>query len=768
MSRDALFPEEYGPSPGLISSFGQHPAISPVSSRSSIGSVPATVGDPIHELSDRQLYKLIAVKFNNDPLLLIRQISRDLVSKEAELILLRRESSKREHVLARLCTEYGNLSSLELDQRLGALKPDSDLHRALSNMIGSAVAQQQTPTNFVPPSASNTAAKRTPGSKASRRNRTHTSGTASESSQSAKHKPVDKHESGPSVGKHIRPDPRPASSGEFRSVSRSDNRLERSSSSSRRENTWLQWFKSPVSSSPSDSSSTKVLPENIARPRGRNDPVELNRISQPFDDDEVSISADSQTDRFGFYNNLPRSKGYGLVTSPGTPSGLLDDTQKLQTCPTSRDSSNASHVSLTEVTAARSNSNSPKLPGVSSTQRRFSKSVEKLKILGQQHDAKNQQHLSKWETFMGNVERNYSKNQFHAEDDHELFGFKASRLRWAGYGSSWFFNSTDDEKRSESRYYKELLQLVNEEGIPPRYRNMLWLQLSGAHNKSVPGEFQRLIDLCHEASDPKIKENIEQINLDLHRTLSSNKFFFNVEKSQPGPHFYKLQNILYAFTAYNPDIGYSQGMNRVVGNLLLGVTEGSNHGTSSLGEEDIFWIFVCIVEELLPKYNNIPFYHQDALPFIQQDVCVSVNYYLEKLLPKLYHHLSRLHIEIEIIVLGWWLGLFTEAANTLDLWFHVVDGLMLADDPGVKIVTYSIATFKLFERNLMDLNSTDTIYEYFSRLKSGCAANIRLTDFVSTCSSIGRKISQSKLQDLRSANDSNGLGGGNTSVELKS
>mmetsp|Transcript_18804 Transcript_18804/g.35490 ORF Transcript_18804/g.35490 Transcript_18804/m.35490 type:complete len:350 (-) Transcript_18804:396-1445(-) len=52
----------------------------------------------------------------------------------------------------------------------------------------------------------------------------------------------------------------------------------------------------------------------------------------------------------------------------------------------------------------------------------------------------------------------------------------------------------------------------------------------------------------------------------------------------------ELRRVLRAFVARNPSLGYTQGMNYVVC-MLLGL----------MNEEDAFWTFCCLVEELRPK-----------------------------------------------------------------------------------------------------------------------------------------------------------------------
>jgi len=50
-----------------------------------------------------------------------------------------------------------------------------------------------------------------------------------------------------------------------------------------------------------------------------------------------------------------------------------------------------------------------------------------------------------------------------------------------------------------------------------------------------------------------------------------------------------LRHVLTTFVKRNPTIGYCQGMNFIVGNLL-----------KELNEEESFWVFVAMTENLLP------------------------------------------------------------------------------------------------------------------------------------------------------------------------
>ncbi|KAJ8144192.1 hypothetical protein OY671_002690 [Metschnikowia pulcherrima] len=709
------------------------------------------VGDHAHDLSDKQIQKLVGVKFENNPILLIRQLSRDLAEKEAELILLRQKSAQREHELIRLCTDYGGLSTLEIDQKLACLKKSKDPNEVLSGMIESAIVGD-TDSQMKNGEISNPSFKSHDASGSGNHThhdplnrKLHTSQTLPASSS------VSITSSGQSAQRVADPASYKLDQDNFVKEIKAFDDLKnekkeqesrgtkegRAKSSGSENNKWLHWLRQ-VDTRPSLKS-----PEPQKKSQN-GDPVELSRLNTDIPVGELGIATDPQTDKFGFYHNM---RGHSGLSEPDIPLDSVSSKDDLEGDSLSQGSSRSSGVPKSEALSSASKNSTPSQPNVSDIQ--LDKSMETLKRLGQQHDAKNQELLAHWEDFMARANRRRSSSHSETEGENEKFGFKAHKLR-SNKSSFWLSNRTGNSGNSESSMFRELRSLSNEEGIPPKYRNHMWYELSGAHNIHVPGEYSRLLSLCDESGDPRIESNIDQINLDLHRTLSDNKLFFDISEAKPGPHFYKLRNILYAYIAYNRDVGYSQGMNRIAGNIILGSSDGSRNGSLRLAEEDVFWIFVAVIEDLLPKYGHVLYYDQRALPFIQRDVSITVNQFLPKIMPDLHHHFAKLNVEPAIVVLGWWLGLFTETVKSFELWFSLLDGLMLANDPCVKLITYSLTVMKFLENSLMALKTADEIYLHFQKLKNGTSYNIRILDFASTCESIEAHIGASALASLRS------------------
>lgn len=664
-------------------------------------SPPLPIGDNIHELSDKQLSKLVQLKFQNQPFRLVRQLSKDLASKEAELILLRKEKFQREQELMRLCMEYGNLSALEVDRHLNALPVEANAQKVVSQMIQSALDEQ---VGKIPVRKNNRP-----------RHISKSSETTDPPSPQINGLPPDE------ALQH-----RKTRDASYEHEKRQRPPLVHGSSSSRvpsaeteKRSHWLDWLNPSeelITSSSSGSLNSRLRSLSLSsfRRKPQKNPVELQSIG---DTDDIVV-ADSNTDKYGFYIDMPSS--------------TQNDSPIFNNAAMSGDSIQAESSAMTATISLDA-----------------SGTIDKLKHLGELYDAQNDEIVKRWDTFMNHVRREKLKR--HKEEDSETFGARGQNLKRPESRLAKFFISGDDENSDDLP--RALLRLVNESGIPPKYRNTLWFELSGAKNREVRGEFQRLVEVSQTTEDRVIKSHLEQIDLDLHRTHPSNRFFNDMSNSQPGPHLYKLQNILYAFVAFKPEIGYSQGMNKVVGNLLLGTNEGNIHSAEKLSEEDVFWIFVSLTEDFVPKYGKVEFFHPDALAYIQQDVELVQSEYFPQLLPKLYKHLKSIGVEIQMLILRWWLGLFTESFFSVELWFKLFDNLLLRESADVKFVSYSLAIFKLFEKTLLDIFDADEVYRLMSNLNMQMVSqtNIRYSEFIFISNEFERHLDAADLERKRLA-----------------
>ncbi|KAF9163202.1 hypothetical protein DFQ26_002859 [Actinomortierella ambigua] len=232
--------------------------------------------------------------------------------------------------------------------------------------------------------------------------------------------------------------------------------------------------------------------------------------------------------------------------------------------------------------------------------------------------------------------------------------------------SSWFPTSMWPEKRDEARRAarvrnneRKWIQLMSfkhpakvkkltrfkklvREGIPPSLRGRVWLYLANADMYRQPGLFEELI---HRESIP-IHEVIER---DIHRCYPDHVHF----RSDQGDGQRDLRNVLRAYAHYKPQVGYCQGMGRLVGMMLM-----------QMLAEDAFWLLVATIEGYLQNYYtpNLLQLRIDANVF---------DLLLKEHDPVMREHLAKNDIIPVLYMTPWFLTLFTMSlpwASVLRVW----------------------------------------------------------------------------------------------------
>jgi hypothetical protein len=133
-----------------------------------------------------------------------------------------------------------------------------------------------------------------------------------------------------------------------------------------------------------------------------------------------------------------------------------------------------------------------------------------------------------------------------------------------------------------------------------------------------------------------LMEWLIQIDKDLHRTFPDHPAMDEHGRNS-------LRRILGAFVVRNPDIGYCQGLNFLAAAFLL-----------FFDEEDAYWCFVIMVEELLSGYF-------DPMMIAPQVDALSFAHVLKQENPTLASHLESLEVDIPTAISGWLLVAFMNA-----------------------------------------------------------------------------------------------------------
>ena len=220
--------------------------------------------------------------------------------------------------------------------------------------------------------------------------------------------------------------------------------------------------------------------------------------------------------------------------------------------------------------------------------------------------------------------------------------------------------------------------------IPDEYRIKLWMISSGAlrEKQNNPQYYYNLVNFPEGIPSPY--EN--QIEMDLHRTFPHDDFF--KEESSINA----LRNILLAYSRRNISVGYCQGFNFIVGRIYK-ITKN---------EENSFWIFVQLIESILP----ISYYVE--LTGIIVDTSI-LHILLKMYHPDLYSHLVEIGYDLSLnnILYKWFVSLFIQNTND-ELSFIVWDSLFL--EGNIVLFFASLALFRIMKLDMMQTESMEELH----------------------------------------------------------
>lgn len=152
--------------------------------------------------------------------------------------------------------------------------------------------------------------------------------------------------------------------------------------------------------------------------------------------------------------------------------------------------------------------------------------------------------------------------------------------KWIKMLSKWESKST--KEKLPKRIYK---------GIPDKVRNEVWSRLlhltKVMEEKSNQGKYQEMLRLARLHGT-----EARQIDSDVNRQFRENIIFrerYNLKQKQ-------LFNVLVAYSMYNSEVGYCQGMSTLAGMLLM-----------YLGEEETFWALNILLTDKKVKFNSESF-----------------------------------------------------------------------------------------------------------------------------------------------------------------
>ncbi len=216
-------------------------------------------------------------------------------------------------------------------------------------------------------------------------------------------------------------------------------------------------------------------------------------------------------------------------------------------------------------------------------------------------------------------------------------------------------------------------------GPPMKYRWSVWKNMLTPEKFFVKNLYERLKDL----STPH--EN--QIRKDIPRTFPNEPFFASEKYNHIGQE--QLFNTLKALSLYFPNVGYVQGMNFIMGFLLM--LSGGN-------ELEAFWVFVALIRD--HRYLMMGFFEKE-FPLLEFYLYIFY-YILEEELPFVHRHLKQQMIPDQFWVFKWFLTGFLYSlpqTQVVRIWDFIVNFGLFG------VVQIAVALLKVFEKDITELDT---------------------------------------------------------------
>ncbi|CAD5211056.1 unnamed protein product [Bursaphelenchus okinawaensis] len=237
-------------------------------------------------------------------------------------------------------------------------------------------------------------------------------------------------------------------------------------------------------------------------------------------------------------------------------------------------------------------------------------------------------------------------------------------------------------------------------GIPESYRIRAWSKMLHIEEYKNGNEkvYQELL-----VRGQLLSKEVKQIDLDVNRTYRDNVAFMKrYDISQK-----RLFQILTAYSMYNTEVGYCQGMNHIVALLIMYMSD----------DEDAFWGLHSLLAN--KKYTMHGFF-VPSFPKLRKFEDHFLNRVLPKYAPKVHKHFEKLMLP-PIYLPKWWFGCFLDRVpfklvlRIWDVFLFLGDGVLMA---------MALNIFKMHEKKVIRMS----MEQFMDFIQRGLPADFGYTD----------------------------------------
>ncbi len=208
-----------------------------------------------------------------------------------------------------------------------------------------------------------------------------------------------------------------------------------------------------------------------------------------------------------------------------------------------------------------------------------------------------------------------------------------------------FWGDVMSNYQSVARNHPRQLSRAIQAGIPAALRGMMWQLMSSSKNEEM--------EIIYAYYLKQTSSHEKAIRRDLNRTFPEQDYF----QDGKGVGQENLYNVIKAYSLYDPEVGYCQGMQFVVGPLLL-----------NMPDEEAFSTFVRLMKSYDLRGHFTPNMPALQLRLFQFDRL------LEEMVPLLHRHLVRQGVKSSMYASQWFMTLFSYRFP-LDLVYRILDSV---------------------------------------------------------------------------------------------